>query len=197
MGKPGRPKGSKDSYKRKTPMSGEVHTNEGENSKFLYHNLELASLGSEKLDFADPEAVEERIQAYFQTCVKNDMKPSVASLALAFGVHRRQIPRWVQGEAFPGADKSRRLLLQAYQILNSQMEDYMQNGKINPIAGIFLMKNNMGYEDKVEQVVTARNPLGVEASQEELRKKYLDTVDPQYIEAPKEAEQDPVPVETE
>ena len=71
----------------------------------------------------------------------------------------------------------------------------MQNGKINPIAGIFLMRNNMAYEDKVEQVVTVRNPLGVEASQEELRKKYLDTVDPQYIEAPKEAEKDPVPVE--
>lgn len=196
MGKPGRPKGSKDSYKRKYPK-GEVQTNEGENRKYLYHNLELAALGSEKLDFADPEAVEERIQAYFQTCARNDMKPGVAGFALACGVDRRQIPRWAQGESFPGADKSRRLLLQAYQILNSQMEDYMQNGKINPIAGIFLMKNNMGYEDKVEQVVTARNPLGVEASQEELRKKYLDTVDPQYIEAPKEAEQDPVPVEPE
>ena len=178
-------------------MSGEVHTNEGENRKYLYHNLELAALGSEKLDFGNADMVEERIQAYFQTCAKNDMKPGVAGFALACGVDRRQIPRWVQGETFPGADKSRRLLLQAYRILNSQMEDYMQNGKINPIAGIFLMKNNMSYEDKVEQVVTARNPLGVEASQEDLRKKYLDTVDPQYIEAPKESEQDPVPVETE
>ena len=38
--------------------------------------------------------------------------------------------------------------------LTAQMEDYMQNGKINPVSGIFLMKNNMGYQDKQEVVVT-------------------------------------------
>jgi hypothetical protein len=31
----------------------------------------------------------------------------------------------------------------------------MQSGKINPVAGIFLGKNNHGMQDKVEHVVTA------------------------------------------
>jgi len=26
----------------------------------------------------------------------------------------------------------------------------MQNGKVNPVSGIFLMKNNFGYQDKTE-----------------------------------------------
>lgn len=62
----------------------------------------------------------------------------------------------------------------AYQILNMQMENYMQNGKINPVAGIFLMKNNMGYQDKSEMVLTPNNPLGDQANPEELQQKYLE-----------------------
>ena len=33
-------------------------------------------------------------------------------------------------------------------------ENYMQNGKINPVSGIFLGKNNFGYQDKQEMVLT-------------------------------------------
>ena len=33
-------------------------------------------------------------------------------------------------------------------------ENYSQNGKINPVMGIFLGKNNYGYQDKTEYVVT-------------------------------------------
>ena len=35
----------------------------------------------------------------------------------------------------------------ARDLINAQMEDFMQNGKINPVAGIFLMKNNMNYTE--------------------------------------------------
>ena len=38
----------------------------------------------------------------------------------------------------------------AHALINAQYEDMMNNGKINPVAGIFLMKNNMGYTDKTE-----------------------------------------------
>ena len=37
-------------------------------------------------------------------------------------------------------------------------ENYMQNGKINPVSGIFLGKNNFGYQDKQEMVLTPNNP---------------------------------------
>ena len=45
----------------------------------------------------------------------------------------------------------------------------MQNGKINPVAGIFLMKNNMNYTDQQEVVLKPDNPLGERADPEKLR----------------------------
>ena len=56
------------------------------------------------------------------------------------------------------------------------MENYMQNGKINPVAGIFLMKNNMGYQDKQEVVVTPNQQLGEQIPAEKLEQKYLEDV---------------------
>jgi hypothetical protein len=56
------------------------------------------------------------------------------------------------------------------------MEGYMQNGKINPVSGIFLMKNNFGYTDKQEVVLTPNSPLGDQKSDAELEQKYLDSV---------------------
>ena len=48
---------------------------------------------------------------------------------------------------------NRMVLLRFSAALNSLMEDYMQNGKINPVAGLFLLKNNFNYKDTQEYVV--------------------------------------------
>ena len=167
----GRPKGS-GGIKRPDCA---VQTNPGDNTKYLNHALTMF-----KWDDPDMESVEQvstRIADYFDLCAENDMKPSVAGLALAFGVSRETLTRWTNGT---GENRSRILpagvrhtLKKAYQILNAQMEDYMQNGKINPVAGIFLMKNNMGYQDKQEVVLTPNQPLGEQLSPEDLQQKYL------------------------
>lgn len=61
-------------------------------------------------------------------------------------------------------------------MLDSQMVDYMQNGKINPVSGIFLMKNSFGYKDQQEVVVTPSSPLGEQTDPEELRNRYIDSL---------------------
>lgn len=148
-----------------------VQVEPGDNRRYLKHSL--AMWDWEKPDMTDPEQVKARIVQYFQLCADDDMKPSVAGLAMAFGMDRRRL--W---EIVTGQSKLTTLVVdtikKAYQILNMQMENYMQNGKINPVAGIFLMKNNMGYQDKSEVVLTPNNPLGDQASPEELRQKYLE-----------------------
>lgn len=58
----------------------------------------------------------------------------------------------------------------------------MQNGKINPVSGIFLMKNNMGYQDKQEYVLTPNNQLGEATSAEDLQKKYLEDTAGDYAD---------------
>jgi hypothetical protein len=67
-------------------------------------------------------------------------------------------------------------LKKTMQLLDLQMVDYMQNGQINPVSGIFLMKNNFGYADKQEVVVTPQSPLGETKDTKELEERYVDSV---------------------
>jgi hypothetical protein len=60
--------------------------------------------------------------------------------------------------------------MKAYDLLEELWEDYMLNGKINPVSGIFLGKNQWDYSDKQEYVLTP-NTGGI------------DEVDPATIEA--------------
>ena len=47
----------------------------------------------------------------------------------------------------------------------------MTSGKINPVSGIFLGKNNFGYQDKQEYVVTP-NTLSQDTPVEVIEAKY-------------------------
>ena len=162
--------------KRKRPDLSEkqsVHTEPGDNTKYINHSLRLADLG--KVDLTNVEEVTQRINDYFTICAEDDMKPSVAGLALAMDIDRRylwEIREGKKGKTPEVADT----LKKAMKILDLQMVDYMQNGKINPVSGIFLMKNNFGYADKQEVVVTPNQPLGDTKDQKALEERYLDSV---------------------
>lgn len=151
-----------------------LHMAEGENQKFTSHTLQVASL--DKVDCYNADQVWGRITEYFTICQNNDMKPSVAGLALAFGINRVTLWDYANGNTRSMSKECVSCYKKAYTMLNAAMEDYMQNGKINPVSGIFLMKNNMGYRDQQEVVVTPQNQLGDQTSAEELQQKYLTDV---------------------
>lgn len=149
-------------------------TDPGDNKKYIQHTMEVARL--EHIDLKNAELVNQRILKYFSICESNDMKPSVAGLALALGVERTTLwkIRTEQTGGYPSEVINS--IKRAVQIINAMMEDYMQNGKINPVSGIFLMKNNMDYSDKQEVVVTPNNPLGTAESPEKLEERYRESV---------------------
>lgn len=162
--------------KRKRPDLSEkqtVHTEPGDNRKYILHSLRLAELP--KLNLTSVEEVTQRIKDYFTICAEDDMKPSVAGLALAMDIDRRYL--WEIREGRKGKNPAvADTLKKAMKILDLQMVDYMQNGKINPVSGIFLMKNNFGYADKQEVVLTPNNPLGDTKDTKELEEQYIDSV---------------------
>ena len=162
--------------KRKRPDLSEaqtVHTEPGDNRKYILHSLRLAELP--KLNLKSVEEVTQRIKDYFTICAEDDMKPSVAGLALAMDIDRRYL--WELREGRKGKNPAvADTLKKAMKILDLQMVDYMQNGKINPVSGIFLMKNNFGYADKQEVVVTPNNPLGDTKDTKELEERYIESV---------------------
>ena len=145
----------KESRKVRRRPDSTVQAEPGDNTRFTRHNRMLYELVP--VSFESPEEVADRTTTYLNICEQNDMKPSVAGYALALGIDRKTLWEYVTGRTVkPPA--VRNLLKRAYDLLNAQMEDYMQNGKINPVSGIFLMKNAWGYQDKQEIEVAARQP---------------------------------------
>lgn len=162
--------------KRKRPDLTEaqtVHTEPGDNRKYILHSLRLADLP--KVNLTDAKEVAQRVVDYFTICADDDMKPSVAGLALAMDIDRRRLWEIREGKMGKNIEVSD-TLKKAMKLLDLQMVDYMQNGKINPVSGIFLMKNNFGYADKQEVIVTPNNPLGDTKDTKELEERYIESV---------------------
>ena len=61
----------------------------------------------------------------------------------------------------------------AYEYMEILWENYMQNGKINPVSGIFLGKNNFGYQDKTEYVVTPNVNNDSDYNKDDIMARYL------------------------
>ena len=158
---------------KRTRPDRQPQTDPGDNAKYLHHSLMLVDLP--KIDISDEKAVSERVKEYFRICEQNDMKPSVTGLALALDIDRVYL--WEIRSGKKGKNPAvANTLKRAMTLLDNQMVDYMQNGKINPVSGIFLMKNNFGYADKQEVVVTPNNPLEGEKDVAALEEQYQASV---------------------
>lgn len=160
--------------KRSPRPNQQPQTEPGDNTRYVRHSMEIANL--DHIDLRNVDQVKDRTMKYFSICEKNDMKPSVAGLALALGIERTTLwkIRTKQEGGYPAEVIN--TLKRAVQIINAMMEDYMQNGKINPVSGIFLMKNNMDYTDKQEVVVTPNNPMGDTTDIKQLEERYRDSI---------------------
>ncbi len=159
--------------KKRTRPDRVEHVEPGDNRKYIGHSLRLAGLP--EVSMQSNEEVSKRIQEYFEICQDDDMKPSVAGLAVALGIDRTYLWEIRAGRKGKNPDVAN-TLKKAMHLLDLQMVDYMQNGQINPVSGIFLMKNNFGYADKQEVVVTPNQPLGDTKDEKQLEQRYSDSV---------------------
>lgn len=139
----------------------------GTNSAYVRHAL--ASLNMPPIDISDPQQVEERIGWYFNHCIDEDMKPTVKGFCNALGIARQSLHQWKTGKF--RADTHQAIICRAYDLLEELWELNMVNGKINPVSGIFLGKNNFGYRDQQEYVVTP-NQMGETVSPDIIDAKY-------------------------
>jgi len=160
--------------KHKRPKRSEnyqPHYDKGDMSRMITDAMNLANMGP--VDINDPDQVEQRVMDCMQYMIDHDMKPTVESLALAFNTNRMHLWRWINGvECGNIPERSRYAIKKAYSMMNQLLTQSMADGKINPVAAIFLMKNNHGYKDQTDVVVTPNNPYQA-ASDEELKDKYL------------------------
>lgn len=153
---------------------GQENIKPGDNARYLGHALKMWNLPA--LDLDDDAAVEERIGWYFQHCQEDDMKPTVNGLAMALGISRQTLHKWSTGQLRGEKSDRSDLIKRAYGMLQLLWEDYMLNGKVNPVSGIFLGKNHFDYTDKQEVTLTPGTPLGEPVDPAALEEKYADVV---------------------
>jgi hypothetical protein len=152
-------------------------TEPGDNAKYIGVSLQLFNLP--KVDLRKPEDVQARLSEYFQIRIDADLKPTVAGMAMALGIDRRRLWEIKSGAKMGGTTEydlptpTLVAIKKAYDFLENLWENYMNNGKINPVSGIFLAKNNFGYQDKTEYVVTPNVNNDSDYSAEDIRKRYL------------------------
>ena len=169
-----KPRGGKSS-----PVIGDngLMAEPGDNTKYLALGMKLFNLPT--IDLKDPEQVNNRLNEFFQIHADADMKPTVSGMGMALGLDRRRL--W---EIKTGAKKGGHTdydlptptlvsIKRAYEYMEILWENYMQNGKINPVSGIFLGKNNFGYQYKTEYVVTPNMNNDSDYSAEDIKKRYL------------------------
>ena len=153
---------------------------EGDNRKFLAVSLEVMNLPDIKVRNCTVEQVDERIAEYFAIYDRHDIKPTVSGLAMALGMDRRTLWAIANDQPISGWGNYSTLpeditnsIKKAYKIMETLWENYSQNGKMNPVTSIFLAKNNYGYVDKVEHVVTPNVPSDSDYDAEDIKKRYL------------------------
>lgn len=151
----------------------------GDNAKFLQNALEIYNLP--KIDLFDESQVVKRIGEYFTIEAKNDNKPTVSGLAMALGVSREELWRIRTGR-FPEERNGAQggvaglpkeivnHIKKAYEILSRLWEDYMQNRKVDPMAGIFLGVNNYGMKNTKDVVIETAVDNSESRSESELIK---------------------------
>ena len=144
-------------------------TKKGDNARFLRNAL--ASYNLPVININDPKQVGERVQWYFENCLENDSKPGIAGLCNALGITRMTFFNWQSGRH--NSKEHHAIAAKAKGIIEELYEQYMSNGKINPVSGIFLMKNNFeGYYDRQDVVLTPGNPLDPKKDESELKRLY-------------------------
>lgn len=173
--KKGRPRGGN------SPVIGNngLNLDTGDNTKYMTVNMALFNMPD--IDMNNVEEVQQRLTDYFALYTEADMKPTVAGMALALnGMSRRTLWAIVNDQPTGGAGYKTALppevassIKKAYKIMENLWETYMNSGKVNPVAGIFLGKNNYGYQDKTEYVLTPNQQNDNDYSPDEIRQRYI------------------------
>lgn len=152
---------------------GQENVKPGDNSKYLTHAMTIAKW--DKIDIESDEEVTKRLDDYFALCVMNDIKPTVTGMANALKINKKTLYDWRNGITRNQTDSRKQIINIYYGMLEELYEDYMMNGKVNPVSGIFMGKNHFGYEDKKEISVQPKSNFDESINPDDVRDKYIES----------------------
>lgn len=130
-------------------------------------------LPTEPLDNEDVDEMERRFNNYLRKCAEWDMKIGNQAAYAAIGINKDLVYEWtVRRQSNP---RRTEFIKKVQQFCAMYREGLMEDGKVNPVTGIFWQKNYDGMKDQQEVVLTPNtSPLGEQKDAEALRQKYLE-----------------------
>ena len=172
---------------------------EGYNAKVTAFMMEI--MPKEPLDLQDVPEMERRFLNYVQKCSEWDMKVGNQAAYMAIGITKEQAWEWEN--VTKGNPARTDFIKKVRQFCGVFREGLMQDGKVNPVTGIFWQKNYDGMKDQQEVVLTPNtSPLGEQKDAEALKQKYLENTygvaelpEGAALELPESAEGQKEPVE--
>lgn len=138
------------------------------------------------IDLSVAGQIRQRYAEYLDLCKRHNSKPLISGLALAMGTTRSEYMRHAAGKntALTArlTSESDQELKRCFDFLEVCWEQAMQNnGYRQPVAGIFLGKNNFGYKDTSETIVH-RGSSQSGPSRAELEAKYSQALPQEAID---------------
>ena len=107
--------------------------------------MQEAKIGNTNaLKYKSAEELEKGINKYFEDCDKNNKPYTMSGLAYSLGIDRVTLIRYGDRDSFATLIKNAKAKVQA------QLEENALTGKGNATFTIFNLKNNYGWQDKVE-----------------------------------------------
>lgn len=124
-----------------------------------------------KINLDSDKEVEDRINMYFDYCVKEGLKPVVEGLSLAIGISRKTLWDWENGIRRGESSEFRAdIIKKAKDYIAFLMSDSALDGKIFPATWIFYAKNYFGMKDTQDINIIPTNPLDRNMTPEEIMK---------------------------
>ena len=142
------------------------------NSRRIAFQREIFPVGD--LPRNDPEKMveimSERFRHYLEMCDKYEMKIGNQAMYFALGIDKGAAWAWLNN---PNTSPVLLDFIKKIQhFCASYREGMMEDGKLNPVTGIFWQKNYDGLKDQQEVVMTPNNPLGDTSDIKTLEQKY-------------------------
>lgn len=132
-----------------------------------------AILPTEPLDRDDVEEMERRFAFYLEMCAQWDMKVGNMAAYAAIGIDKDDAYEWSNRNL--GNPARTAFIKKVQKVCAMYREGLMEDGKVNPVTGIFWQKNYDGMKDQQEVVLTPNtSPLGEQKDAEALKQKYLE-----------------------
>ena len=139
------------------------------NIRHIDHTTGLALM--KPLEIWDAESIGKRTLEYLDKCKEDGVRVNLSSYALSLGTTPDGLNDLINDKR--KTDEVRAALLKGISMVEAIMIEMMMEQRINPVTGIFLLKNHFGYKDQSEISFKAH----IETDKRTLQAKYKAVVD--------------------